>query len=59
VDTTTTGNIGGGEDTLITYTIPASVLASNGDHIEFDTWGSFAANANTKDLKVYFGATVI
>ncbi len=59
VDTTTTGNVGGGEDTLITYTIPAAVLTTAGDYIEFDTWGSFAANANTKDLKIYFGATVI
>lgn len=59
VDTTTTGNVGGGEDTLITYTIPAGQLAVNGDRIKFDTWGSCAANANTKDIKVYFGSTVI
>lgn len=59
VDTTTVGNVGGGEDVLTTYTIPAATFAANGDHIEFDTWGSFAANANTKALKLYFGSTVI
>jgi len=59
VDTTTTGNVGGGEDTLITYTIPAGQLAVNGDRIKFDVWGSTAANANTKDIKVYYGSTVI
>ena len=59
VDTTTTGNVGAGEDTLITYTIPASQLGANGFYLEFDVWGSFAANANTKELKVYFGSTVI
>lgn len=59
VDTTTTGNVGGGEDNLITYAVPGAELGANGDYLEFDVWGSFAANANTKDLKVYFGATVI
>lgn len=59
VDTTTTGNVGAGEDTLITYTIPAQQLGSNGDHIEFRVWGSCASNTNTKDIKIYFGGTVI
>lgn len=59
VDTTTTGNVGAGEDTLITYTIPAATLATNGDSIEFDTWGTCAANANTKDIKVYYGGTTL
>lgn len=59
VDTTTTGNVGAGEDTLITYTIPAAQLGSNGDYLEFRVWGTCAANANTKDIKVYYGGTVI
>lgn len=59
VDTTTTGNVGAGEDNLITYAVPGAELGKNGDFLEFDVWGSFAANANTKDLKVYFGAAVI
>ncbi len=59
VDTTTTGNVGAGEDTLITYTVPAATLATNGDSLEYDVWGSCAANTNTKDIKVYFGATAM
>lgn len=59
VDTTTTGNVGAGEDTLITYTIPAGELSLNGSSIEFRVWGTCAANTNTKDIKVYFGSTVL
>lgn len=59
VDTTTTGNVGGGEDNLITYSIPAGQLSVNGQSIEFDCGGTFAATINSKTLKVYFGATVI
>ncbi len=59
VSTTTTGNVGADEDTLITYTIPASQLGVNGFYLEFDVWGSFGANANTKRMKVHFGATAI
>jgi hypothetical protein len=59
VDTTTTGNVGAGEDTLTTYTTPANQLGVNGDSYEFDVWGTCAANTNTKDVKVYYGATVL
>lgn len=59
VDTTTTGNVGAGEDTLITYTTPAGQLAVNGDYYEFDVWGSCAANANTKQIKVVYGGTTL
>lgn len=58
VDTTTTGNIGAGEDTLITYTIPAGILGVNGDSIEFDCGGTFASTINSKTLKGYYGSTV-
>lgn len=59
VDTTTTGNVGGGEDSLISYTIPGNQLGVNGAFLEFRVWGSCAANSNTKDIKVYFGSTVL
>lgn len=59
VDTTTTGNVGAGEDNLISYTIPAAQISKDGDHIEFDVAGTFAANANTKRLKIMFGATTV
>lgn len=59
VDTTTTGNIGAGEDDLISYTIPANQLGVNGAFFEFDVFGTFAANTNPKALKVKYGATTI
>lgn len=58
-NTTAVGNVGTGEDDLMTYTIPASTLATNGDRIEFKMAGTFAANANTKRVKVKYGATTI
>lgn len=59
VDTTAVGNVGGGEDDLEQYGITAGLLAANKDHIEFDVFGTFAATANAKTLKIYFGSTVI
>jgi hypothetical protein len=59
VNTTTTGNVGAGEDDLITYSIPAAQMSVNGDSIDFDMAGTFAATVNAKRLRVYFGATAI
>lgn len=59
VNTTQVGNIGTGEDDLITYSLPANSLPRDGAYIEFETAGTFAANANNKQVKIYFGATVI
>lgn len=58
-NTTAVGNVGTGEDDLITYTIPASVLNTNGDRIEFKMAGTFAANVNTKRIRVKYGATTL
>lgn len=58
-DLTTTGNVGGSEDTLISYTVKGGVLGVNGTYLEFDCWGYFTNNANAKDLSIYFGATKI
>lgn len=54
VDTTTTGNVGAGEDDLISYTIPAAQLSKDGDYFEFDVFGTFAANANSAQVKIYW-----
>lgn len=59
VNTTTVGNVGAGEDDLMSYTIPAAVLSTNGDTIEFKRAGTFAASANNKQYKVKYGATTI
>ncbi|MBK7885459.1 MAG: hypothetical protein IPJ81_17965 [Chitinophagaceae bacterium] len=55
-NTTDVGNIGTGEDDLMTYSIPAGKLANNGDYAEFTMTLSFAANANNKQVKLYYGA---
>lgn len=59
VNTTAVGNVGAGEDDLIAYTVPANTMSVNGDHIEFKVSGTFAANANTKRIRVKFGATTL
>jgi hypothetical protein len=56
---TTAGNVGTGEDTLFTYTIPANVLSTDKDTIRATFTGTFAATANDKRIRVKFGATTI
>lgn len=58
-NTTNVGNISTGEDNLMGYAMPADVLVTNGDYIEVEAWGQFAANANAKTVKLYFGATTL
>jgi hypothetical protein len=47
------------ETDLYSDTIAASVLSTNGHKLQASYTGSFAANTTTKQLKVYFGGTVI
>lgn len=58
-NTTQVGNVGSGEDDLMTYTYPANTLAVTGRAVRFTFSGAFANNANTKTVKVYFGASMI
>jgi len=59
VNTTSTGNVGTGEDDLITFSVPANTLATNGDRIQFQMAGTFAANANNKTIKIKYGGTTL
>ncbi len=59
VNTTSVGNVGAGEDNLMTYSVPANSLAVAGDYLEIRCSGTFAANANNKTLKAYFGTQVL
>lgn len=59
VNTTQVGNVGTGEDDLMTYSLPANSLATNGESVEIEAFGTFASNVNNKEVKLYFGATVI
>ncbi|OQB10452.1 MAG: hypothetical protein BWY21_00373 [Parcubacteria group bacterium ADurb.Bin216] len=54
---TAVGNVGAGEDTLITTLIPSGIQTRNGDAIEAIAYGSFAANANNKRVECDYGAT--
>lgn len=59
VNTTGVGNIGTGEDDLITYSVSAGTLANDGDYITFEGSGLFGGSINSKRLKIYFGSTII
>lgn len=47
------------EETLWTYSLPANTLSANNYGLRITTFGAYAANGNTKTVKVYLGATVI
>ena len=47
----TVGNVGAGEDTLASFSIPAAKLPSNGDSVRGVFWGKSANNANAKTLR--------
>lgn len=53
------GNVGTGEDTLLTYTIPANVLATDYDSITFEIAGVLAGNTNGKVVKIKYGGTTL
>lgn len=59
VDTTQTGNVGAGEDTLQSFSVPASQLSVTGDFLKFRSAGTFGASVNSKRVRVKFGATTI
>lgn len=45
------GNVGAGDDVLRTYTVAANELAATATTLRWESWGDYAANANTKQLK--------
>ena len=57
VDTTAVGNVGTGEDDLITYSLPANSLVTTGKGIRSTAWGS--TSGGTPTLKVYIGSTAV
>jgi hypothetical protein len=59
IDTTQRANSGTGLTTLSSYSLPANTLSTNGKIVQCTSWGTLAANANTKTLSVKFGATTI
>jgi hypothetical protein len=59
VSTTETGNVGTGEDDLVSYTVPASTLGTNGQSIWFEAHGKVSNSANTKQIRVRWDATLL
>lgn len=59
VNNSAVGNVGTGEDDLITYTLPADTLYQVGSGVRITAWGTAANNGGTKTLKTYFGSQVI
>lgn len=57
--TTNVGNVGTGEDDLMSYTLPVQFFSADGQGLEVVAWGSTANNSNTKTVKLYFGGTAI
>lgn len=58
-DTTEVGNVGTGEDDLITYSVPNGFLQKDGNRLEFEACIDLAANANSKQIKAYWGSQEI
>ncbi len=59
VATTQVGNTTTGITVLHSYTVPANTLAVNGQSLWFEAWGTFAANANNKNIFVYLNGVAI
>ncbi len=57
--TTATSTTGLVEETLLSYTLPANTLAVNNRGVRITVWGSLAANANAKTVKLMFGGTIL
>lgn len=58
-NTSVVGNVGAGEDDLMATTLLADALSANGKAIRVRAWGTLAATANSKRIRIYFGATAV
>lgn len=58
-DFTAIGNVGTGEDTLMSVTIPSGVFGTDNQVIHVYAEGDYGANGNGKVLKLYWGSTAL
>lgn len=58
-DSAQRANSGTGETDLSSYSFPANGLNLDGKVVRVTAFGTFAANANNKRVRLYFGATVL
>ena len=59
VNTTAVGNVGGGQDDLMTYTLPGNTLVAAGDTLKIRAAFQFATNGNTKTVALLLGSSVL
>jgi hypothetical protein len=59
VNVTAVGNVGGGEDDLMSYSLPANSLSAAGKGVRITASGTTANNSNPKTVKLYMGGTEI
>ncbi len=57
VNVTSTSNASSTQTDLMSYTLPASSMSSDGKGLRVTAWGVTANNANAKTLRVQFGST--
>lgn len=53
VNTATSGNVGSGEQTLLSYTVGANTLDSDGAEIRVRAWGDFGTNSGARRVLAY------
>jgi len=58
-DTTSSSNIGTGQTDLTEYNLAKNSLKNNGDVLEVEAWGIYAANGNNKTITLEFGSQTI
>lgn len=58
-DVSELGNVGTGQDNLLSFGVPANSIANTGDTLEFKTTVVFAANANNKEVEILFGGVSV
>lgn len=56
-NTISVGNVGSGADDLIAFTLEKNTLLNTGDVLEITAYGTQAANANNKTIKLLLGST--
>jgi hypothetical protein len=61
VNTTSVGNVGGGTDDLITYSLPANTLSANGKALRITAGGTYndTTSAGTLQITLLFGGTTL
>lgn len=58
-DVSEIGNVGTGQDNLLSFAVPANSINNTGDTVSFTFTVVFAANANNKEVEAFFGGVSV